>query len=111
MSGSRTAVSGMRAGELRTGCAWRHLPHDFPPWQTVYRYFRRWRDDGTLNRVHDALRDRLRDADGRDPMASAGIIDAQSVTGADTVAAQTRGYDAGKKVNGRGTSWSTRSGC
>ena len=86
---------------LRTGCAWRHLPHDLPPWQTVYRYFRRWTDDGTLDRLHDALRDRLRDSDGRDPAASAGIIDAQSVKGADTVATATRGYDAGKRVNGR----------
>lgn len=86
---------------LRTGCAWRHLPHDLPPWQTVYWHFRRWRDDGTVDRIHDALRDRVRDADGRDPAASAGIIDAQSVKGADTVATSTRGYDAGKRVNGR----------
>lgn len=86
---------------LRTGCAWRLLPHDFPPWQTVYWYFKRWRDDGTVDRVHDALRDRLRDSEGRDPMASAGIVDAQSVQGADTVGAASRGYDAGKRVNGR----------
>src|SRR5680860_1589966 len=86
---------------LRTGCAWRHLPHDLPPWQTVYWHFRRWRDDGSVDRIHDALRDRLRDADGRDPMASAGIVDAQSVKGADTVGTPTRGYDAGKRVNGR----------
>jgi transposase len=86
---------------LRTGCAWRHLPHDLPPWQTVYWHFRRWSDDGTVDRLHDALRDRLRDADGRDPMASAAIVDAQSVKGADTVGTPTRGYDAGKRVNGR----------
>jgi transposase len=86
---------------LRTGCAWRQLPHDLPPWQTVYWYFKRWRDDGTVKRLHDALRDRLRDATGRDPMASAAIIDAQSVKGADTVGRDSRGYDAGKKVNGR----------
>ncbi len=61
---------------LRTGCSWRQLPHDLPPWQTVYWYFKRWRDDGTVDRVHDALRDRLRDQVGRDPMASAGIVDA-----------------------------------
>src|SRR5680860_377591 len=66
---------------LRTGCAWRHLPHDLPPWQTVYWHFRRWSADGTVDRLHDALRDQLRDADGRDPMASAGIVDAQSVKG------------------------------
>jgi transposase len=69
---------------LRTGCAWRMLPHDFPPWQTVYGHFKRWRDDGTVDGVHDALRDRLRDDMDRDPMASAGIVDAQSVKGADT---------------------------
>jgi transposase len=86
---------------LRTGCSWRQLPHDLPPWQTVYWYFKRWRDDGTVDRVHDALRDRLRDQVGRDPMASAGIVDAQSVKGADTVGRDSRGYDAGKRVNGR----------
>jgi transposase len=85
----------------RTGCAWRQLPHDFPPWDTVYWYFRRWNDEGTTDRIHDALRAAVRDGEGRDPMASAGIVDAQSVKGADTVGASTRGYDAGKRVNGR----------
>ena len=86
---------------VRTGCAWRLLPKDYPPWQTVFWYFRRWQADGSLDRLHDALRDRLRDAGGRDPMASAGIVDAQSVKGADTVSSASRGYDAGKKVNSR----------
>lgn len=85
----------------RTGCAWRQLPHDFPPWDTVYWYFKQWNADGTTDRIHDALRDAVRDGDGRDPMASAGIVDSQSVKGADTVGKSTRGYDAGKKVNGR----------
>ncbi|MGH3467521.1 MAG: IS5 family transposase [Thermocrispum sp.] len=85
----------------RTGCSWRQLPHDFPPWDTVYWYFQRWNTDGTTDRIHDALRDATRDAAGRDPMASAGIVDAQSVKGADTVGRDSRGYDAGKKVNGR----------
>ena len=67
----------------------------------MFWYFKRWRADGSLDRVHDALRDQLRDADGRDPMASAAIVDAQSVKGADTVGRATRGYDGGKKVNGR----------
>jgi transposase len=67
----------------------------------VYWYFKRWTADGTTDRIHDALRDRVRDAQGRDPMASAGIMDAQSVKGADTVGAGSRGYDAGKKINGR----------
>ena len=85
----------------RTGCSWRQMPHDFPPWDTVYWYFRRWAGDGTTDRVHDALRAGVRDRSGRDPMASAGIVDAQSVRGADTVGKDSRGYDAGKKVNGR----------
>ena len=77
------------------------LPHDFPPWATVFWYHQRWREDGVVDRLHDALRDRVRDASDRDPMASAGCVDAQSVKGADTVGAAVRGFDAGKKVNGR----------
>jgi transposase len=86
---------------VRTGCAWRHLPKDFPPWATVFWWFQKWSADGTVTRVHDRLRDAVRDAQGRDPMASAGIVDAQSVKAADTVSRRSRGYDAGKKVNGR----------
>lgn len=85
----------------RAGCSWRQLPHDFPPWRSVYGYFRQWAADGTLDRIHDALRDAVRDGDGRDPMASAGIVDSQSVKGADTVGKGTRGYGAGRKSNGR----------
>jgi transposase len=75
----------------RSGCSWRQLPHDFPPWDTVYWYLQRWAEDGTTDRIHDALRDAVRDADGRDPMASAGIVDSQSVKGADTVGKESRG--------------------
>lgn len=64
---------------LRNGVTWRALPHDFPPWRTVYHYFRRWRLDGTWERVHDALRDRVREAAGRHPSPSAAVIDSQSV--------------------------------
>jgi transposase len=85
----------------RTGCAWRQLPHDFPPWATVFWYFKKWREEGVVDRLHDALRNRVRDAEGRDPMASAGCVDAQSVKGADTIGAAVRGFDAGTKVNGR----------
>lgn len=85
----------------RTGCAWRQLPHDFAPWETVYWYFQIWYNDGVVDRIHDALRANVRDRAGRDPMASAGIVDAQAVKGADTVGRDSRGYDAGKKVNGR----------
>lgn len=84
----------------RAGCAWRLLPKCFPPWETVYWHWARWKRDGTVDRVHDALRDRLRDVEGRDPMASAGVVDSQSLRGADTVAAAQRGYDAGKRTNG-----------
>lgn len=66
---------------VRTGRAWRHLPSDFPPWQTVFGYFARWRRDGVVAAIHDRLRDEVRDRDGRDPMASAGIVDAHSVKG------------------------------
>ncbi|MBW8767132.1 MAG: IS5 family transposase, partial [Geodermatophilales bacterium] len=85
----------------RTGCSWRQLPHDFPPWDTVYFYFQRWAADGTTDRIHDALRDAVRDAAGRDPMASAGAVDSQTVPGASTVGRNSRGWDAGKKTNGR----------
>jgi transposase len=86
---------------VRAGCAWRMLPKDFPPWQTVLWYFCRWRKDGTVDRIHNRLRDNVRDAAGRDPLASASVVDAQSVKGADTVGADSRGFDAAKKVNGR----------
>jgi putative transposase len=64
---------------LRTGCAWRLLPHDFPPWGIVYHYFSTWRRDGTWERMHDALRIQLREAESREPDPSAAIIDSQSV--------------------------------
>ena len=62
----------------RNGVVWRALPHDFPPWRTVYHYFRAWRLDGTWERLHDALRDRVRVAAGRAASPSAAIIDSQS---------------------------------
>ena len=63
----------------RNGATWRALPHDYPPWRTVYHYFRAWRQDGTWERIHDALRDQVRTQAGRDPSPSAAIIDSQSV--------------------------------
>jgi len=84
---------------VRTGCAWRLLPHDFPPYRIVYHYFRTWRADGTWERVHDTLRRRLRKAKGRDPEASAGLLDSQSVKVTDQ--GGPRGFDAGKLVKGR----------
>jgi putative transposase len=64
---------------LRSGCAWRMLPQDFPPFPTVYMYFKQWRDDGTWQRVHDVLRDRIRRLEGRKKSPSAAIVDSQSV--------------------------------
>jgi putative transposase len=83
------------------GCVWRALPMDFPPWRTVYHYFRAWTRDGTLTRMHDGLREQIRITEGRNAQPSAAIIDSQSVRAAETVARTSRGYDAGKKINGR----------
>lgn len=86
---------------VRGGIAWRQLPAEFPPAMTVYTIFARWVRAGVWQRIHDALRDRLRVGDGRHPLPTAAIIDSQSVPGADTVPGASRGYDAGKKTNGR----------
>ena|SRR5215210_1224217 len=64
---------------LRSGCAWRLLPHDFPPWKTVYHYFRFWRLNGTWERIHAALRKRVRVRLQRNPQPSAGIVDSRSI--------------------------------
>src|SRR5881392_580674 len=85
----------------RAGCAWRYLPADFPPWRTVYGYFAAWRDDGTLDRLHDGLRAQVRAVAGRDAEPTAAVIDSQSVRAADTVPKASRGWDNAKKVNGR----------
>lgn len=62
----------------KTGCQWRMIPHDFPPWDAVYDHFRRWKRDGTLERLHDTLRIQVRLAEGREPTPSAGVLDSQS---------------------------------
>ncbi len=63
----------------RGGCSWRMMPHDLPHWKTVYHYFRLWRKDGTLERLHTILRERVRTQAGRDKEPSASILDSQSV--------------------------------
>lgn len=84
---------------LRSGGAWRLLPKDFPPWRTVYGWFWRWRRTGLWQKIHDALRARLRQRQGRHRQPSAAILDSQTVKIADQRGA--RGYDAGKKIHGR----------
>ena len=64
---------------LRSGCAWRLIPHDFPPWQTVYHYFRLWRDDGVFEQLNHGLREEVRERAGREREPSGAIIDSQSV--------------------------------
>jgi transposase len=83
------------------GIKWRALPADFPPWPTVYKRFAAWEKTGTTQRLLDGLRDQARLSAGRVAAPSAAVMDSQSVRAAETVSRATRGYDAGKKVQGR----------
>ncbi|WP_285730572.1 IS5 family transposase [Nocardiopsis sp. ATB16-24] len=84
---------------LRSGCRWRMIPRDLSPWDAAYRWYRTWAADGTIDRVHRALRARVRTAAGRAPEPSAAVLDAQSIKSSE--GGQARGYDAGKRTTGR----------
>ena len=84
----------------RTGCAWEHLPHDFPPYKTVYGYFAAWRGDGTVERIHDLLRRRLRRARGREQEPTAVAVDSQTVKASANAAPDMVGLDGNKKTKG-----------
>jgi putative transposase len=94
----RTILNGMFY-IVKNGCGWRALPHDFPAWQTVYHYFRLFRLHGTWEQLNTAMREAVRQKEGREPQASAMIADSQSVKSAE--GGEKRGFDGGKKVSGR----------
>ena len=82
----------------RAGCAWQMLPHDLPPYKTVYDYYAKWEKDGTAEAIHDALRRKVRERAGRSPEPSAALVDAQSVKASANVPESSQGIDAGKKI-------------
>jgi transposase len=85
----------------RTGIAWEYLPHDFPPYKTVYDYYAKWEKDGITEAIHEELRRRVRRAAGRSEDPSAAIVDAQSIRTSANVAESSQGIDAAKKIKGR----------
>jgi len=95
---------------VRSGCQWRMVPHDLPPWSLTYKYFATWSRAGIWERINDKLRGDVRVSEGHDRYPSAGIVDSQSVKttekGARAVLMRAR-----KSVDARGTCLSTRSGC
>jgi transposase len=86
---------------LDNGIKWRAMPVDFPAWDRVYAFFRRWRQTGLIAELHDRLRGKVREQAGREAEPTAAVIDSQSVKADAVVGAGSRGYDGGKKINGR----------
>ncbi|MFE1409068.1 IS5 family transposase [Streptomyces sp. NPDC058770] len=84
-----------------TGCKWRALPKNFPPWRTCYGFMARWAACGVVGQIRDQLRRRVRREMGRAPGAVATVIDSQSVRAAETVGRDSRGYDGAERINGR----------
>jgi transposase len=87
--------------QARTGCQWRYLPHDLPPYGAVYYYFAKWRDDGTDQTIHDLLRWQVREKAGRAEDPTAVVLDSQTVRASLNAPAATTGLDAGKRSPGR----------
>ncbi|MFB9579880.1 IS5 family transposase, partial [Streptomyces yanii] len=83
------------------GIKWRSMPVDFPAWDRAYAFFRRWRETGLVAELHDRLRGKVRERAGREAEPSGAVIDSQSVKADAVVGADSRGYDGGKKINGR----------
>jgi transposase len=85
----------------RTGIAWEYLPHDFPPYKTVYGYYSRWEKEGVTEAIHDLLRGRVRRAAGRAEEPTAAILDSQTVKTSTNVPESSQGIDAAKRIKGR----------
>ncbi len=97
---------------LRSGCAWRMLPREYPPWQTLYYHFWKWRRDGRLRRAHDRLREAVRESEGRKAIPSAAVIDSQAVKGTGSAALSAATTERSGFLEGNATcSWTQAGSC